>query len=875
MRIQSLEAFGVHRDLLDVWESHYGSDLLPVQTAAVSEAGVLRGDSVVVYAPTGAGKTFIGEMAAVRAATQGQRAVYLVPTKALAEEKYSLWVHTYGPLGVRIIISTRDRRGGDRNLVSGDFDVAISVPEKLRFLLSQSPQMARHIGCIVVDELQLVGDPNRGLCLEVLLAQLLSRARHLQIVGLSAVIDKPEQLADWLGAQPLCIHQRPLELRKGVLAGGIFRYQEHNSGQLGEEDLRVDPEGLSLTEAMTQLGCWFAERREPTLIFLRDKATTVRLAHRLAEAASLPPAEQTLEHLTRLTCTSARNRLIEFLSVGVAFHNADLQFEERQALEAGFASGEIGLLCSTSTLGMGVNLPAKNVIVDPYQWEHAPGGRRPLLVPISRADFENMGGRAGRLRLSDDFGRAILLADTQFMQATMFDRYVSRGFDPVTPALAQQPPLRQVLALCATGHQATEADLAKVYQHTFAAHQQSLPDAHTLPPALRSVAQAAVDCGLLHRSSITSRLTVTPQGHLCSASGLSLSGFRWISYWVEASAGQALSDLAALVVAASAPDARALLFPVRPAEASRYDFVTKLHELGGERGEATQILEQILAAEDLTAYQHAQAARLALVMLQWASSEPTLEIEQATQLPAGRLQLCAETVGWLLQIISQIGERMNWPATDCARLSRWADRIAAGLPAAGLELYHAAHRLLDRDHILSLLAAGVDNWAVLLSLPAEQRGKLLPHIDLDQLPSIQSPAPRPTTLVSYQSVTMPHQPISPSQPQYSEPILRMDKGRPDQVIFRGSEIYLRPAEYKLLRALASQPRRCVSYHTLYNEIWGPDEIVESAQVHWHRHKLVKKLRAANGGSNGTVSPIKTIPRRGYILDLDPRQVEVK
>ena len=93
MRIQSLEAFGVHGDLLSAWEHYYGPHLLPVQAAAVAEAGVLSGRSVIVCAPTGAGKTLIGEMAALRAATEGQRAVYLVPTKALAEEKYSLLAH--------------------------------------------------------------------------------------------------------------------------------------------------------------------------------------------------------------------------------------------------------------------------------------------------------------------------------------------------------------------------------------------------------------------------------------------------------------------------------------------------------------------------------------------------------------------------------------------------------------------------------------------------------------------------------------------------------------------------------------------------------------------------------------------------------------
>jgi len=870
MRIQSLEAFGVHGDLLSAWEHYYGPHLLPVQAAAVAEAGVLSGRSVVVCAPTGAGKTFIGEMAALRAATKGQRAVYLVPTKALAEEKYSLLAHIYDSLGLRIIISTRDRRTTDSSLVRGDFDIAICVPEKLRFLLSQSPGIARHIGCVVVDELQLIGDSHRGLCLEVLLAQILSRAPQPQIVGLSAVIDDPEGLANWLGARSVCVHHRPVELRKGVLAQGIFHYQEHNSGMIDQEELGLDYSGLTFAETAVQLGSWLAERGEPTLIFLRDKASTVRLAYHLTEACQLPAAEETQKHLAALPLTAARRQLAELLGAGVAFHNADLQFEDRQVIETGFARGEIGLLCSTSTLAIGVNVPAKNVILDPYHWEDTAGSTRPTLAPLSRADYENMGGRAGRLRFNDDFGRAILLADTQFRQQAMFDRYVTAPFEPVISGLSQQPPLTQLLSLCATGRQATEADLAHVYRHTFTAHQQNITNAAVLPAPLQAVTQPAVDCDLLSQSPISGRLTVTAQGRLCGASGLSLMGFRWLSHWVKASDGEVLSRLAALLAACAAPEARAVAGPLGAAQLEAGDPIVQVREIAAQRGENTQILEQVLAAADLTSYQRLLAAKLTLVLLQWATAQPTSEIEKATHLSAGRLQLCGETVGWLVQMISQIGAQAGWSPTQCADLMRWADCLSGGLPAEALPLYRAAHRLLVRDHILKLLEAGVDSWQTLLELSAERQRQLLPTIDWDQVrfaeKGVTSPAPRPPVT----TCPAPPSDLSPTP----QPILVMDHQRPDQVIFRGHEIYLRPAEYKLLRALASAPRRCVSYDSIYNNIWGVDEIVEPSQVYWHRYQVVKKLKEASKPGADAI-PIITIPRRGYMLDLSPDQVKLR
>ena len=86
MHVRSLEAHGVQPQLLDVWESELGPDLLPVQQQAVVEHKVLAGQNLLVQAPTTAGKTFIGEMAAAHTLLGHQRCFYMVPLKALAAE---------------------------------------------------------------------------------------------------------------------------------------------------------------------------------------------------------------------------------------------------------------------------------------------------------------------------------------------------------------------------------------------------------------------------------------------------------------------------------------------------------------------------------------------------------------------------------------------------------------------------------------------------------------------------------------------------------------------------------------------------------------------------------------------------------------------
>ncbi len=867
MRVQSLEAFGVHPDLLRAWAENYSEELLPVQAQAVSEGEVLSGNSLVVYAPTGAGKTFVGEMAAMHATTAGRRTVYLVPTKALAEEKYVLFTHLYGTLGLRIVISTRDRRAADRRVSRGQFDLLITVPEKLRFLLSCAPGVARHLGCLVVDELQLLGDETRGPCLETALAQIKSRGA-LQIVGLSAVIDQPQPLADWLGGRAIAVHERPVELRKGVVAEGTFRYLEHNSGQVGEEELLwgTDIADCDFGEAVVALACRLTARGEPTMLFLKDKRNSARLSYRLAESTDLPPAQQTSARLAALPPTSTRRCLLELLQHGVAFHNADLQFADRQAIEAGMAQGEIGALCCTSTLAMGVNLPARNVIVETHCWENSSGRTRPAVRPITRAEFENMGGRAGRLRFGDAFGRAILLADTEFVREMMFQRYVTGPFEPLQPALARRPRLSQLLTLCSVGPHAEEHDLARLYRHTFTAHLRGQADSEKLPPELREAYPATLEYGLLHKSALTGELAVTPQGRLCSGTGLSLSSFRWLSLWVagdgkQPGAGTPLDDLALLLVASLAPEAQTLIFAPRAGDRDE-DLRAALREVAAERAGDAVALAAIMQHPDLDSYQAARGARLALALLDWTGPDPTIDIEQRWQIPAGRLQGAAETVAWLMHTAVGLGEYAGWSAAACQRLRVFAEQVGAGVAEEGLTLYRTARCRLDRDQVQNLLSAGIINWQQAQQLPPEQRAELLGTADLPELEADDPPRLPPVP------------PVVASKAEPTSPLLEIDQTRPDRVIFRCQEVYLRPAEHKLLVALANRPQECVPYNAIYNHIWGPDEIVEPAQIHWHRSQLVKKLRAVAGEAGDDAVPIRTLPRRGYMLDIDPQQVKV-
>ncbi|MCK4323178.1 MAG: DEAD/DEAH box helicase [Armatimonadetes bacterium] len=861
MQVQSLEAFGVHCDLLRAWEDNYSKELLPVQAEAVSEGKVLSGTSLIVYAPTGAGKTFVGEMAAMHAATAGRLTIYLVPTKALAEEKYALFCHLYGTLGLDIAISTRDRREADEQVSRGQFDLLLTVPEKLRFLLSRAPGIAGRLGTVVVDELQLVGDPVRGPCLEVVLAQIISQA-HPQIVGLSAVIDQPQMLAEWLDARVISVHKRPVELRKGVLVDSVFRYQEHNSGRVGEEDFGIDIAEGDFGGAVLAVTLQLTAQGEPTLVFVKDRRNSVRWAYRLAERVSLPPAQQAIEQLAALPPTSTRQRLMELLEDGVAFHNADLQFADRQIIEAAMRRGEIGALCSTSTLAMGVNLPARNVIVESHCWANTSGLQRPTVRPITRAEFENMGGRAGRLHFSEQFGRAILLAETDFVAEMMFQRYITSDFASLESALAQQKPLAQLLTLCSAGPQADQGDLARLYRHTLAAHLQEEYDTTQLPAGLREAFPAALQHHLLHKDELTAELTVTPQGRLCSSSGLTLPDLRWLTMWISEWDDQPPDELTLLLVACAAPEAQQLRFTTRSGQ-RREDPLSRLQQAAEQWGEDGGELARIVHHPALDGYAATRSTHLSVVLLDWIGPEATMDIERRWQMAAGRLQAAAETIGWLMHTAVSLGQYAGWPTGACRQLRSFAERVIAGVAEEYLSLQRAADRRLDRDQIQILVSAGITEAAQLRNLTVEQQAELL------GTPELAQPAPLADKAKKSEL------PRSQTQAGTDEPVVQISEARPDRVIFRGQEVALRPAEYKLLRALARRPQQCVRYQEIYDQIWGPDEIVEPGQVYWHRSQLVKKLRYIGGEQGDKAVPIRTLPRRGYMLDVEPERVKVR
>jgi hypothetical protein len=174
------------------------------------------------------------------------------------------------------------------------------------------------------------------------------------------------------------------------------------------------------------------------------------LAHHLSHSLNLPPAAGAIAEMNALEESVSKDMLITFLSSGVAVHNADLSWEERDIVERYTRKGEIRVICTTTTLAVGLNLPMKNAIVAPLRWKYFRDTRSLSKERILVSDYENMGGRVARYGFVSDFGRSIFVTSSYVDHKFYTDHYVKGPVEEMTPALNRKEMDRHILNLVAS-----------------------------------------------------------------------------------------------------------------------------------------------------------------------------------------------------------------------------------------------------------------------------------------------------------------------------------------------------------------------------------------------------------------------------------------
>ncbi len=442
--------------------------LTPPQALSV-EYGLLEGRNFVVAAPTASGKTLIAEMAMLKGIIWNRKkAVYVAPMRALVSEKYHEFKEAY-PY-VKSAMSIGDLDSLDNWLY--EYDIVFASTEKLDSLIRHGASWLDSVGCIIFDEVHMLDDPSRGPTLEILITRLKRIARDAQVIALSATIGNTKELAEWLGSELIESDYRPVELRKGIEQNGTIYYAD------GEERLDSNDKAAELRIEQNTL-----EMGKQLLLFYSTKRNAEAGAEKLSFDISqrLKPEEK--KELKEVAAkilgalgrpTAQCEKLARLIERGVAFHHSGLVNEQRHAVEEAFKANKIKAICSTTTLGMGVNLPAHTVVVrDTVRYEEHHGSTH-MSVNIVTQLF----GRAGRPKY-DKMGRALLIAKSKDDMKSLYERYMNGELEPIESKLGIENVLRtHILSFIATKFLTSKESISDFMSGTFYGYQYS--DMHDL-----------------------------------------------------------------------------------------------------------------------------------------------------------------------------------------------------------------------------------------------------------------------------------------------------------------------------------------------------------------------------------------------------------
>lgn len=208
-----LSELKIPEEFRQVLEKEGIKELRPCQEKAVN-AGLLENKNLLVCTPTASGKTLVAELASLKSILENKgKTIYIVPLKALANEKFKEFKRRYEHL-IKIAMSIGDLDSSDPYLHK--YDLIITTSEKFDSLIRHKAPWLDEVSVVVADEIHLLNDASRGPTLEILLTILKQMLKNVQIIALSATIGNPKELASWLDANLVEDDWRPVELHKGI-----------------------------------------------------------------------------------------------------------------------------------------------------------------------------------------------------------------------------------------------------------------------------------------------------------------------------------------------------------------------------------------------------------------------------------------------------------------------------------------------------------------------------------------------------------------------------------------------------------------------------------------------------------------------------------
>lgn len=698
------------KETLHRWGFEFLTD---VQQKAL-EAGVAVGQSLVVCAPTSSGKTLVGEIAVLRSLHNDHRCLYLVSHKALAAQKYADFVTKFSsvdsdPSGT-VALSTGDREEGD--LLA---DILIATYEKGLVLILRG-QIDPRNSVVVADELQIIGEDARGPNIETLCAVLRQRGMT-QFLALTATVENPDDIAAWMCCCLVQSYIRDVDLKQEIWFQGNG-YSLIFGQEIGEDLDSVNQYPNAPLDAVNYL---LDRDLAPILVFTETRGEATRYAtsfsqYRQRHAAGIGVAEQ-LDLFSEPTEVS--EKLKNSAERRVALHTADLTPQERQVIEQGFLDGKFDVCFATSTLAAGVNFPFKTVMFPKLTYEY--GDRQGS--QITRGDYRNMSGRAGRLGMHD-LGYAILLPKN-YPERNHANEVVLPENDRVNSQLLSLSMRRTVLALVAAGVAGTKPALRDFFENTYYWHQILERDSAKLKKVIEK-ADLAMDW-LVEQTLVEQQVDtylVTPLGKATARSGLLPSTARafvaLLEQNIDALENNFNNHIGGLIHWVCSSDeftgdtpSRFLTFPVGGESYGSLTFVS------------TQQLLFPLDRTDNRLYQNVHA------LILFVNGMPERHISFHTNMSSGSVHRLAIDVSWILDGLHSIAAvpDLACPQQVGNQIAMLARRVRWGSPAEALDLIRIAERAhvpgFGRQRAMALVEKGVMNFEDIENLGAGQLSEIL------------------------------------------------------------------------------------------------------------------------------------------------------
>ena len=381
------------------------------------------GKGVLVAAPTGAGKTIVGEFAVDLVINSGGKCFYTTPIKALSNQKYQELSYKYGDDKIGLLT-------GDTS-INSEAQIVVMTTEVLRNMIYSNSSTISDLRYVVMDEVHYLADKFRGAVWEEILIHL---SDAVQVISLSATVSNAEEFGEWLqtvrGDTEVIVSEiRPVPLYQHVLFGNRLIDLFGDNQKLNPELTRLErdtyrqikgnwrdkpkgPKSLMRSEIVEKLD---REGLLPaiTFIFSRNNCDAA-VRQCLAAGIRLTNSEERREirsAITRNMKNLAEDDLVvlgyyewaDALERGIAAHHAGLLPAFKVTVEELFQKGFVKAVFATETLALGINMPARTVVLEKLSKWNGEGH-----VAISPGEYTQLTGRAGR-RGIDIEGNAVIL----------------------------------------------------------------------------------------------------------------------------------------------------------------------------------------------------------------------------------------------------------------------------------------------------------------------------------------------------------------------------------------------------------------------------------------------------------------------------------